>query len=340
MRFEQVKRGARIMSKITGKNYEVTSKSGEKIFADVVKDDGSVDSENGITITPEQSIGYRVIEWPKDTEIPEGYMVDDGKLKDRAGNDVTEQGEIFIGRIIANLPGQMLLAVRPKDGREGYIDLFIYEPGRDRFNKIIRDTIPDVKVEESITDGETGDVTGVILSYVEKHKEEETETDAAGQAVTVEKDVVTGSAVILVMNGRASSYRTENEYRKLISVAGDRNAFIVKETSEDGDLYRTVRISDGGLISGNYMTATGDVLKASTTAAYPTIVLIGSGFIQNDLITFKTPYVKDIAGDYLVDITECGKGETRITMANEKMETTTISRRNTPDRGYVYAIIA
>ncbi len=338
MRNEKVKSGARIMNKITGQAYIVTAKtSGNEITAAPVDETGAYEVGSEITITPEQGICFRVTEWPVDDSIPEGYSVTDGRLM-KNGEEATEQGEIYVKTIVAALPGYLLLAVRPRNDREGYIDLFTYEPERDCFNKTIRASIPTVTVERVITD-ENGKDSAVILSYVEKRTEEETEADTQGQDVTVTKETVTGSAVILVENRRADSYRTENEFKDLIDVDGEEGTYLVKETCSDGNiLYRVISICNGDVIQNSCISAAEEVVKATSSAAYPGITLIGKDFIQNDMFTFKTPLAGQIKGSFLVDMKECGKGETKVTLANRDMETTTITRRSTPDRGYVYTI--
>lgn len=142
MRSNKILENVTVLNKVDNQRYKIIKVvDGVGTAALINPEDESLDETKTVTITPDNAIAYRLINNPNLPEVPSGYSVKGGILM-RDLEQVTQQGEIVIDKIIAVVPGKLLLAVVPRESKDGYIDLFSYIPEEDKFKKLIRRSIP------------------------------------------------------------------------------------------------------------------------------------------------------------------------------------------------------
>lgn len=142
MRSNKILENVTVLNKVDNQRYKIIKVvDGVGTAALINPEDESLDETKTVTITPDNAIAYRLINNPNLPEVPLGYSVKGGILM-RDLEQVTQQGEIVIDKIITAVPGKLLLAVVPREPKDGYIDLFSYIPEEDKFKKLIRRSIP------------------------------------------------------------------------------------------------------------------------------------------------------------------------------------------------------
>lgn len=142
MRSNKILENVTVLNKVDNQRYKIIKVvDGVGTAALINPEDESLDETKTVTVTPDNAIAYRLINNPNLPEVPLGYSVEGGVLM-RDNGQVTQQGEIVIDKIIAVVPGKLLLAVVPREPKDGYIDLFSYIPEEDKFKKLIRRSIP------------------------------------------------------------------------------------------------------------------------------------------------------------------------------------------------------
>lgn len=204
-----------LVNKVDGKTYVVSD-----VYADgtatavegMLCENGYAPVEGGkeVKIVPgKNDIAFRFIADPLPHEVPEGYEVENGILV-KDGKPVTEQGEIVIDHIICCNPGNIILAVKPREEKAGYIDLFAYNLARDKFSKMIRATIPDVTYIGTHLDA---DLLAYSKTHIEKVKVDDKEE--------VEKEYFDAAAVIAVAGRKVVSsvitgYPFDQETAKIV----------------------------------------------------------------------------------------------------------------------------
>lgn len=142
MRSNKILENVTVLNKVDNQRYKIIKAvDGVGTAALINPEDESLDETKTVTITPDNAIAYRLINNPNLPEVPLGYSVKGGILM-RDLEQVTQQGEIAIDKIITAVPGKLLLAVVPREPKDGYIDLFSYIPEEDKFKKLIRRSIP------------------------------------------------------------------------------------------------------------------------------------------------------------------------------------------------------
>lgn len=149
MRSNKILENVTVLNKVDNQKYKIIKViDGIGTAALINPEDESLDETKTVTVTPDNAIAYRLINNPNLPEVPLGYSVEDGVLM-RDNGQVTQQGEIVIDKIITAVPGKLLLAVVPRESKDGYIDLFSYVPEEDKFKKLIRHSIPMPEVIET-----------------------------------------------------------------------------------------------------------------------------------------------------------------------------------------------
>lgn len=142
MRSNKILENVTALNKVDNQRYKIIKVvDGVGTAVLINPEDESLDETKTVTITPDNAIAYHLINNPNLPEVPSGYSVKGGILM-RDLEQVTQQGEIVIDKIIATVPGKLLLAVVPREPKDGYIDLFSYIPEEDKFKKLIRRSIP------------------------------------------------------------------------------------------------------------------------------------------------------------------------------------------------------
>lgn len=99
---------------------------------------------DGTEVDLKASVFYEMIKAGTPKDVLNGYTVKDGILyKDDSA--VTEQGQIKIRKILACMPGRLMLAVEMLRPDEDLVDIFTYTPDEDRFHKLMGSVpVPDV----------------------------------------------------------------------------------------------------------------------------------------------------------------------------------------------------
>ena len=350
MKITTAKKGMTLVNKVNGKAYEVTEWDGtvakavsinpetNKMFE---KDEDGYDT---VEVNEANSICFRTLHIPEDESTLEGYTVKNGELllNDKA---VTVQGEIVVEDIIAALPGYLVLAVKPREKKDDLIDLFIFEPERDKFTKLIRgNSIPMPKTVKALEGA-------ILLGYNETHLEEVPDEDG----VVTEVEFFDRGALMLIANRKLNSVFFERpmDFTNLLEVAGAglETTFLISTTKtadvdgriEDSKMYYE-KVSVDVKYASVSSTALWNQPRATVTSAAIChvadggIVLKGADFIQYGEIRINTPFVANIKGEYLVDITRDGDDEI-YTFADEKYAVTRLKRTRTKDRGYIYSIM-
>lgn len=382
----KLREGMALLNKVDGKVYVVTkvNKNGSAIATEgIVSDDGNMKYfpvENGkeVEVVPgKNDIAFRFLKDQLPHEVPEGYTVKDGILMLK-GKPVTEQGEIVIDRIICCNPGNIILAVKPREEKAGYIDLFSYNLARDKFVKMIRATIPNVTHIGTYFDTD-------LLAYSMTHTEKEKVT-VDGKEEEVEKEYFDASAVIAVSGRRVvssviPSYPFDQNTAKIIPT-GEHGFGIFFETDkkireeeneagydgDDGYDEEEFFVDDDAEVKAEVETMGKKVMKGvarvmmmptpegGSYAVMAPLTDEGEGeisyapsfqvFVMNDgktLVVNGTPMVKspktaEVAGMTLVDITE--KDDLQIFTFADK-EAKVIKKlvvKHTPDRGTVVTV--
>lgn len=193
MRENKIKENVQIFNKVDGKNYKITSVTGtgsdvRGTAVELDTDNQIVDGASVVTINTNNAIAFKLIDDPNVPDVPEGYFVSaEGLLLDPNNKQVTEQGALVVKDIIAAVPGRLLLAVVPREPRDGYIDLMSYTIETDKFNKLIRNSIPEPRMF-----AEDNDNTRIFLMYSRTFTQNRKKDDG-----TVVTDVIFDSAAAL-----------------------------------------------------------------------------------------------------------------------------------------------
>lgn len=348
MRSNKIKTNVTIINKVDSREYRIINVDGTgdsvKGTAKLVKDDGTLDNSVTSVITPANAIAYRLVEDPNIPAVPLGYYVEGGMLL-KGGTQVTEQGSLIIDEIIAAVAGRLILAVVPSEPRDGYIDLFSYTPETDKFNKLIRNPIPRVRII-----GLSEDKNIVALVYSRTYSKDKilesgetvTETlfdSAAVLAYVIKDDVIHiySSKQFDMPIKAVNSVKNHRGYFELaVEVDTDVNEYGV--ISESEDTYLTIlKISHDGIINviDNYRVASAPEMIAETAAGF-VIKLPDRIYINGYKYPVKNMSV--LSGyDYLVDITK-KEHEIRCTLADENMSVKTLIVTSTKDRGNIVTV--
>lgn len=346
MRSNKIKTNVTIINKVDSREYRIINVDGTgdsvKGTAKLVKDDGTLDDSVTSVITPANAIAYRLVEDPNIPAVPSGYSVEGGVLL-KDGVQVTEQGSLVIDEIITAVAGRLILAVVPREPRDGYIDLFSYTPETDKFKKIIRNSLPRVKVIRMSEDKNV-----VALAYSRTYSKEKTlesgetvvETlfDSAAVLSYVVKDDAVYSLKSLDMPIKAINNVKNHRgcFELAVEVDTDVNEYGIISESEDTHL-TIFEINHDGTINviDNYRIASAPEVIAETAAGF--VIKLPDRIYINGY-KYPVKHMSVLSGyDYLVDITKKDY-EIRCTLANEDMSVKTLVIKSTKDRGNIINI--
>lgn len=361
MKITKIKKGTRVLNKVNGKTYEVTELNKDKdvltgvaiaINPETDAPYASADEEyNEVVITEANDICFRTIFIPEDTVIPAGYTAKDGVLLRADGKPATEQGQIYVEHVIYALPGYLVLAVRPREEKEGYIDLFIYRPEKDKFKKLLRTSIPN-PVVFLVPDDES-----IVLGYNATHQVDV--LDENGTPTGEKKEIFDGAAIMLVRDGFLDLHDGYLDYEKLPLPMDFKCVKEILGANQRWLLGTNKAVdSDGAIVEGEWhyveiKTAVEEGFDVTSLSPQPGasvvsaatvnltkggIVLKGTDFIQYNDLRIESPLVQQIAGSYLVDVT-FEESSVIMTFADEKYNTSRIKRQSTRDRGYIVSLV-
>lgn len=349
MRSNKIKTNVTIINKVDSREYKIINVDGAgdsvRGTAKLVKDDGTLDNLVTSVITPANAIAYRLVEDPNIPAVPLGYSVEGGMLL-KDGTQVTEQGSLIIDETIAAVAGRLILAVVPREPREprdGYIDLFSYTPETDKFNKLIKNPIPRVRII-----GLSEDKNIVALAYSRTYSKDkilesgETVVETFFDSAAVLSYVVKDDAVYSLRSFDMPIKAIDNvknhrgRFELAVEVDTDVNEYGVISESEDTHL-TILEIDHDSMINviDNYKVASAPEMIAETAAGF-VIKLPDRIYINGYKYSVKNMSV--LSGyDYLVDITK-KEHEIRYALADENMSVKTLIVTSTKDRGNIVTV--
>lgn len=338
MRNNKIKTNVTVLNKLDGRNYKITSVLGSneniEAVANLINDDETIDENVSVKITDNNAIVFRLIDDPNIPDIPE-LSLSSGVLVDKDNNPVTEQGSLVIKNILASVPGRVLLAVEPKEPREGYIDLMSYTPETDKFKKLIRSSVPDTSVWDK-TD-ET-----VRLYYSRTYNKDE---DIDGKIVT---NTIFDAASILIYDVKDDSIRStmlSAPIESIINVANSDSIAVISTTIvEDDDIVKDLDDVKISILTNDLYTD-----EVYTTPSMPEIISYGyRGYViktdnliivSNKAYKLKPDLMKALGGyNILVDVTSKDY-VTRYALVNgDTYNVKTLVVESTRDRGLIISV--
>lgn len=338
MRIERVRMGLEVRNKVDGKMYKITNIGNKGNIAHEMLDDGQL-GDDTVTITKDNVLAFKVIRDPEPYPVATGYTVVDGTLY-KSGIKVCEQGQLRIEKIVAELPGQLVCAVKSRVAEDRY-DLVLYEPAKDTFSYLNYRTIPMPELVAY-----TKDHTTAFLAFSVIDIEKITNENGVEEEVHTLKD-----AAVIAINGKRVAFEQSNAPIVIKNIAlkevdGYWTLFVphapIKENGE--------RITPGQYL-WHEMTHTGikremllpEDVHANWSCYYETFVMKSDELlfvdVDSESITIKHPAIKELA-DYpvLIDITK-EQWTYRLTFANpDTYQLKTLVSRSTRDRGYVVTV--
>lgn len=340
MKIERLREQVEVFNKLDGKMYKVTGVNGQIGTAAEMLEDGTL-GEKTVAITEANCLAFRVVNDPAPFPAPKNFDVQGGQLM-KDGKSACEQGQIVVREILAELPGALVLAVEPKTKEDGMIDLFLYEPARDRFKKLIRSSIPEVSVIGCA--GAENDEA--VLAYSKTISK--TEKDDDGNDVPVLD--FDSAAIITVKGSAAVGCRIDCPIitdEAFIAERPDGTVEVFVPSDEDADLMDNkvvarekriwLRIADGEVVES--MNVSGKI-TATWSPAYKDFVIRSDDEIYLPWLMFRmqNKKIKELAGyDTLIDITK-EDYTYKLTFSNADYQFKTLISRSTKDRGYVVTI--
>ena len=348
MRINKIKTNVTVLNKVDRKNYQVINVDGSgdsiKGTAKLIKEDGSLDDSVTAVITANNAIAYKLIDDPNIPDVPTGYTVENGILL-KNGVPATEQGSLVINSIIAGVAGRLILSVEPREPREGYFDIMSYTVESDKFNKLIRRSIPEVTIIAS-----SENKMQLYMTYSRTYTKDKKLEDG-----TIETDNIFDAAAIMLYDVMSDTVVDHVSFAEPIKAvdsvkAPNETIFAIEADTvvdSDGvikeDDYITLRFvaSEGHSLSLYKTTAIDSVPESISKGYNASLIKASSGKWYINDITYKIPdkIVAELAGyNMIVDITSKDH-VTRISLANTyTMEIKTLVISETRDRGDIITI--
>lgn len=333
MNTNKIKMNVTVSNKVSRNNYKIVSVNNAEGIAYLLQEDGTLDETKQIVINENNAIAFRLIDDPNIPDVPQGYSVNNGVLL-KNGAPATQQGSLVIKRIIAEVPGRLILAVEPREPREGYMDLMTYTVEGDKFNKLIRASIPEVYDAGLICEDK------VYLTYSRTYVK-----DFEDNGKTVSKTVFDAAAVMLydIKSDRIEShYMSPAPIDTIVNVKNSSNIAVI--TSADVD-------DDGVVVPASLLvTQLSDELEELSETPVETLPeviskamysLIKAGnvfYFEDREIKVPAAAVTELTGyDLVVDITR-KENQKRVALVNDNMEVKILVIESTRDRGNIVTV--
>lgn len=340
MKIERLREQVEVFNKLDGKMYKVTGVDNQVGTAAEMLEDGTL-GENTVTITEANCLAFRVVKDPAPLPTPADYYVEDGQLM-KNGQPACEQGQIVVKEILAKLPGILVLAVEPKSKEDGMIDLFAYEPARDRFKKLIRSSIPQVKVV-----GYAGaDKDEAVLAYsktVEKTEKDQDGNDVpvldfdSAAVITVKGTAAVGCRIDCPINTDDTFIAERPDGAFEVYVPSDEDVNAVDDKVEKREKRMWLRIVDGQITDSFNMDGQ---ITATWSPAYKEFVIRSDGeiYLPWMMFTMASKKIKQLAGyNVLIDVTKEDYAY-KLTFSNGDYKFKTLTSQSTKDRGYIVTV--
>lgn len=236
MKMSMAKENVEVLNKVNGKYYLITELSGESAFAkEIINKEPELElGENTVQINKNNCICFRFIEDHCPVVLPEGYYVKDGRLM-KNGSEVTEQGQIYVERILGALPGFLLLAVRsPKqeDYQDNYVNIKSYYTRKDKFRSVLANAVPMPEVIK-LKSG------AILLKYSHTHMELEEGGNQIREIFDCAGVIVVGNEGLIHTGGSFESAIGKQVARDedvVIFEKDDKQVYLV-DASKENDLF-------------------------------------------------------------------------------------------------------
>ena len=320
-----------ITNKVNNAVYVVTEVGDDYVKASKKVDENTLDEQDTVTVNDSNALCFRFLRDPNPETVPEGYSVKDGILY-KDGSKVTEQGDLKVLEILAEVKGYLILLVKSSAGTF----LNTYRPSRDRFEKSY-----EVKAEK-LKAYKSGEDVYIVASAYEDVIDDET-----------------GEVIGQKYNGKLYAYHTIDRswIRMDLNIPVDNIQFIdsylvfefVYTSDENGILRKTERTYVPVL--GSVLPAEleeffgfvlGDGIKAYYSKYMCALNLIGKDAIvvDADSCSFRTLRA-DFSGmedrTCLIDIS-FENNSTVYSFANDKYELYKVTVKSTSDRGDIVTV--
>lgn len=337
MKTSKIKENVTMMNKVNGNKYKITSVNNAVGLAYALLPDGSIDETiKPVVIDENNAIAFRLVDDPNVPDVPQGYSVNNGVLF-KAGTPATQQGSLVIKRIIAEVPGRLILAVEPREPREpreGYMDLMTYTVEGDKFNKLIRASIPEVYDADLTCEGK------VYLTYSRTYVK-----DFEDNGKTVSKTVFDAAAVMLY---DIKSDRIESHYMSPAPI----DTIISVKNSSDLAVITSADVDDDGVVVPASLLVTQlsdelEELSETPVETLPEVIskamysLIKAGnvfYLEDCEVKVPAAAVTELTGyDLVVDITR-KENQKRVALVNDNMEVKILVIESTRDRGNIITV--
>lgn len=334
MKTNKIKENVTMMNKVDGYKYKIVSVNNAGGLAYALLGDGTIDETiKPVVINENNAIAFRLIDDPNIPDVPQGYSVNNGVLL-KNGAPATQQGSLLIKRIIAEVPGRLILAVEPREPREGYMDLMTYTVEGDKFNKLIRASIPEVYDTGLTCEGK------VYLTYSRTY-----EKDFEDDGKTVSKTVFDAAAVMLY---DIKSDRIESHYMSPAPI----DTIVAVKNSSDIAVITSADVDDDGVVVPASLLVTQlsdelEELSETPTDTLPEVIskamysLIKAGnvfYLEDCEVKVPAAAVTELTGyDLVVDITR-KENQKRVALVNDNMEVKILVIESTRDRGNIITV--
>ena len=346
MRVKNAKREMVVQDKISGKKFLITevdlypgneSATAEEIPAKDAPEDFTPEV---ITITPDTEYTYHVARWVKDEEIYPA-VVKNGVLQVK--EEPVVMGDIKAHALIGAIKGKILFTANESEGK---VDLYVYEPARDRFELITggvkADCVPLSDSEDYILIGESTlvledkkDDQGNITTIVKERGSRIYFYAADGSAVLpVSEEALNFSGLVRAAEENGDVYYIPVE-------------LFGKEELKEGLQYMMIRVKNGMYERLTFIDTPGEIEKSAATYWGNARIVRGADWIKvlsRDVsLTLRGPEAEDLISTgslYLVDsyVDRSDSRKTVYVFANSARQVRKLTVTETRDRGNVYTL--
>lgn len=358
MRMNRMRKGLVVFNKLNGRSYKVVETSenaGVAVPMEAIKADGTIVKDEAVEINESNCLCFRAIADTEPYPVPEGYSAAEGiLLKD--GNPACEQGELVVEEVLAKIPGRLIIAAKNSgndNGAENLVDVFAYEPHRDRFIPITKNT----PMPKLVGYGEKGRTA--VLMFCNMTEQKKKDEDGGETAVTL----FDGAWIVTVTDEERTKISdriaittpvTVDEAFLVDDAAGCPTIFVPSdEVAADGfsceSPYETKKRTER--IWMMIRTYDRTVAKINLDGNIQAVCSPVYGFVvsndkavyvnKNQLhqLVIKSAAAADVAKKYpvLVDVTKDGDAY-RLTFADEGYNLKTVVSTKTRDRGLIVTV--
>lgn len=340
MRIERLRNEIEVFNKLNGKMYKVVEVTPDRTgLAKEMLEDGTL-GEASATIDESNCLAFRILNDPAPYPAPEGYTVSDGVLM-KDGKPACEQGQLSISGILAKQPGYLILTAKNETTKDGMVELYSYQPCRDRFVKLTTMPSPEL-IGYAGKDQDTA-----VIAYNQTETKKEKQEDGSEK----ETELFVSAAVLSIREGRVMTNCDINDpidistaILKTIPDSEKFTVFIASDEETDEGFVLVPRkdrcwIRVGGSYVESKFTMDGDI-SADWSYVYQDFVVKNDKSLQilSKDLKISSPCVAKLKGyDTLIDITR-EEYSYKLTFSNENYEFKTLTSKSTRDRGYIVTV--